>query len=322
MHQNEVQKARLPRTVVVVGSVNADFIIHVNDLPHRNETVSSKSSTIAIGGKGLNQAVAAARMGMETLMIAATGDDTFGYQAVAHLNSRGVNTDAITKFSGVNTGMANILVANDGGNSIVVSAGANDRLTPSIIEAYSKQIECAGAVLLQLETPLETVRCALDIARRHNVLTVLNPAPYNSDCFDLLPLVDVLTPNESELQSLTGVGTFTDRDLIYAFEKLQKLGAKRVVATLGEKGCATLIDERLVRVPAMAVKAIDTTGAGDVFNGVLTGQLALGRDILSAMRFAGAASALSVTIPTADSSSTTEEILEFIESYKSDPVWL
>ena len=310
------------KIVVVIGSINTDFFIHVEAFPRPHETILGFDSAIAVGGKGLNQAVAAARMGVETHMIAVTGDDSFGYQAIAHLNSRGVNTDAIAQVPDVNTGMANIMVARDGSNSIVVSSGANARLSPALIQENAEQIANAAAILLQLESPVDAVRHALEIARQHNVLTVLNPAPYRPACLDLLPLVDVLTPNEGELASLTGIDEFTDSELVHGLRKLEKMGAKSVVATLGDQGSATLVDGRLVRVPAMTVKAIDTTGAGDVFNGVLTGQLAVGRDLISAMQFASAASALSVTIPTADSSSTAEEILEFIDSYKSDPLWL
>ncbi len=300
-------------SIVVAGSVNVDFILRVTALPRPNETITGHDMAVAIGGKGLNQAVACARLGAETRMIAAVGDDSFAAQATSYLMTNGVDTAQVQALSGVATGVANIFVAEDGQNMIVVTPGANARLTPAMVDTAEPVIAAARALIVQLETPLETVRRALELARRHGVLTVLNPAPVHTEARALFGLADLVTPNETELAALTGIDGQDDASLVRALQSLIEMGAKQAVVTLGAQGCATLVDGALHRVPAFKVTAVDATGAGDHFNGALVSRLVLGEDLPTAMRYASAASALSVTRASADSAPTAADVGAFLK---------
>jgi len=297
--------------IVVVGSINIDFIVGVAELPKPNETLIGSDLRLAVGGKGLNQAVACARLSAETHMVAATGDDSFGDMARQHLAANGVKTDHVSALQGVPGGTASIVVAPDGQNMIVVSPGANARLTPDRIEAARGLIASADAVIVQHEIPRATTRRALEIARAHGVLSVLNPAPVDLAARDLFPLADVITPNETELAKLTGIVGQDDASLAVA---LGQLGAKQALVTLGANGCAALSEGQLARLPAFAVEAVDATGAGDVFNGALAVRLVAGDSLTDAMRFASAAAALSVTKPSADSAPTHDEVAAFLRA--------
>ena len=299
-------------SIVVAGSVNVDFILRVTALPRPNETITGLDMAVAIGGKGLNQAVACARLGTPTNMIAAVGEDSFAGQATAWLTANGVGTTWVRTLPDVATGVANIFVAEDGQNMIVVTPGANGRLTPALVDAAEPAVAGAQALIVQLETPLDAVRRALELARRHRVLTVLNPAPVQPGAAALFPLADLVTPNETELAALTGIHDLDDASLARGLQAMIDAGARRAVVTLGAQGCATLIDGALHRVPAFTIKAIDATGAGDHFNGALVSRLVAGEDLLAAMRYASAASALSVTRPSADSAPTAAEVAAFL----------
>ena len=299
-------------SILVTGSVNVDFILRVTALPRPNETIHGHDMAVAIGGKGLNQAVACARLGTATRMIAAVGDDSFAGQATGYLTANGVDTAEVKALPGVATGVANIFVADDGQNMIVVTPGANARLTPEMVDAAESAIAGAKALMVQLETPLETVKRALEVARRHGVLTVLNPAPVNTGAQSLFPLADLVTPNETELAALTGIDGQDDASLTRALQALIDAGAGQAVVTLGVQGSAVLVDCKLQRVPAFAVKAVDAVGAGDHFNGALVSRLVAGDDLLAALRYASAASALSVTRPSADSAATADEVAAFL----------
>ena len=299
------------KKIVVVGSLNVDFIIDVAALPQANETIMGQGFATAIGGKGLNQAVACARLGAEVHMAGAVGDDSFGIMARQFLGDNGVNHDRVAILTGTATGVANILVAADGQNMIVVSPGANAGVTLAAVEAATNLIASADAVIVQHEVPRAAVRRALEIARTHGVLTVLNPAPVDLQAVDLFPLADVLTPNETELARLTGITGQDDAALLKA---MGQLPAKQVIVTLGDKGCATVIDGVLHRLPAYPVTSVDATGAGDVFNGALTVRLAEGDTLVDAMRLASAASALSVTKPSANAAPTYDEVIRLMSS--------
>lgn len=296
------------KPIVVVGSINFDFILDVSTLPRPNETIMGNGLRTAIGGKGLNQAVACANFGMLTQMVAAVGDDAFGTQALDHLAEHGVSTGYVTSLPGASTGVANIIVAEGGDNMIVVTPGANDLLTAADVDAAETIIKSAAALIVQLEVPLPAVRRALEIARQHKVLTVVNPAPVDIAALDLMPLTDLVTPNEVELMSLTGIEDLSDKSLITGLNMLHKAGARRALVTLGAEGCATLISGQLVRQPAYKVDAVDATGAGDVFNGALVSRIVSGANIVDAMRFAAAAAALSVRKASADSAPVSEEV--------------
>ena len=299
-------------TIVVAGSANVDFILRVTALPQPNQTITGRDMAVAIGGKGLNQAVACARLGTPTKMIAAVGEDSFAGQALSYLKANGVDTRHVAALAGVATGVANIFVAEDGQNMIVVTPGANARLTPGMIDAAEPAIAEARALIVQLETPLDAVKRALEVARRHGVMTVLNPAPVQAGAEALFPLADLVTPNETELAALTGIAGQDDVSLTRALQAVIGAGAGQAVVTLGAQGSATLIDGELVRVPAFKVKAVDATGAGDHFNGALVSRLVQGEDLLTALRYASAASALSVTRASADSAATKAEVEAFL----------
>ena len=299
-------------SIVVAGSVNVDFILRVATLPRPNETITGRDMAVAIGGKGLNQAVACARLGVATRMIATVGDDGFAGQATGYLGANGVDTAHVQALPGVATGVANILVAQDGQNMIVVTPGANARLTPAMVDRAESAIAGAKVLIVQLETPADAVRRALELARRHGVTTVLNPAPVQAEAPALFPLADLVTPNETELAALTGIGGLDDASLTRALRALLAAGAKQALVTLGSQGCAALIGGVLHRVPAFGVKAVDATGAGDHFNGALASRLVAGEDLPAAMRYASAASALSVTRPSADSAATAAEVAAFL----------
>ncbi|MFT3998485.1 MAG: ribokinase [Asticcacaulis sp.] len=299
-------------SILILGSINVDFFIRVDALPRPNETIMGHDTAVALGGKGLNQAVAAAQSGVTTRMVGAVGNDSFGGMARDFLKKRGVDEAAVLTLDDVGTGMANILVAPDGQNMIVVSSAANARLTPAHAEAAEALIGGADALVVQLETPLETLKTALELATARGVRTVLNPAPVDMGVFDLLPLCDVVTPNETELARLTGIEAQDDASLIQAMQSLRAHGAETVITTLGSNGCAGLIDGELVRLPAFKVDAVDAVGAGDVFNGALAARLVLGDDYVSAMRYASAAAAISVTRYSADSAPTAEEVTAFL----------
>ncbi len=302
----------MSKTCVVVGSINVDFILELLRLPHPNETLMGKSMATAIGGKGLNQAVACARSGLSAHMVAAVGDDSFGEQALAFLKLRAVDTRHVTTLKRVATGIANILVAEGGDNMIVVTPGANGKLSSQMVDMSEDLIKQADVLVVQLETPLDTVKRALEIARRNAVLTILNPAPVDLAAKDLFALVDVITPNETELMRLTGIASLDDVSLTRGLQALIDLGAERAVVTLGDKGSASLIDGKLVRLPAFGVEAVDATGAGDVFNGALATRLVEGDNMLEAMRYASAASALSVTKLSADAAPSRSEVMAFL----------
>ncbi|MBW8880479.1 MAG: ribokinase [Asticcacaulis sp.] len=296
------------KPIVVIGSINFDFILDVAALPKPAETLIGTGLKTAIGGKGLNQAVACANSGIPTRMIAAVGDDAFGAHAISHLAAHGVAADNVKTLAGVSTGVANIIVAQGGENMIIVTPGANSRLSPADIDAAEAVIKSAAAVIVQLEVPLPAVRRALEIARSHKVLTVVNPAPVDLGVLELLPLADLVTPNETELMRLTGIEDLSDKSLINGLNKLHKAGARRALVTLGAEGCATLISGQLVRQPAYKVDAVDTTGAGDVFNGALVSRVVSGASIVDAMRYAAAAAALSVKKASADSAPRSAEV--------------
>ncbi|EGF91504.1 ribokinase [Asticcacaulis biprosthecium C19] len=299
-------------SIVVAGSINVDVFLDVTALPKPNETIIGKAMRQAIGGKGLNQAVACARLGATTHMIAAVGDDALAPQATGFLTANGVLIDHVKALAGATTGLANILVAEDGQNMIVVTPGANGLLSRDDIDAADSSIATASALIVQLEVPIPTVRHALERARAHGVMTVLNPAPVDPAAMALMPLADLVTPNETELMKLTGIPDLSDASLIAGLNALMVAGAKQALVTLGSEGCAALIAGNLVRLPAFRVKAVDATGAGDIFNGALVTRLVAGDDPVTALRYASAASALSVTVPSANACPTPAQVAELM----------
>jgi ribokinase len=309
--------------IIVLGSVNADLVVSSAQLPAAGETVIGGSFYKASGGKGANQAVAAARTsGLSVGFIAAVGNDDFGKGAIRQLRGENIFTQHIRMIDDQATGVALIMVDERGENQISVASGANAALSPEDVDRIDDKFFSAASVFVAcLESPIETVVAGLKRARAAGLTTILNPAPAHEDACDreVLQLVDVLTPNESEATFLSGWDEMKDlEDACIWCEQLQQRGSNRIIITRGERGCILKDDTSDVCLtPAFVVDAVDATGAGDCFNGALAGGLAEGNTLLESTRFAMAAAALSVTrrgaIP---SLPTREEIEEFL---KSDP---
>lgn len=280
--------------IVVVGSSNTDMIISMPRIPKPGETVIGGDFSMAAGGKGANQAVAAARAGGHVAFIARVGDDLFGEQAITGLSGAGINVDGIVRDADAPSGVALIFVGSDGENSIAVASGANAKLSVEDVERTRDIIASARVLLVQLECPLETVRAAVQLAAPRAIV-ILNPAPAQLLDNDLLRRVSILTPNESEAELLTGVAIENEVGATTAATALLARGVKTVLITLGPQGTYVAGEEFRGIVPGFSVTPVDTTAAGDVFNGALAIALAEKKPLRNAVRFANAAAALSVT---------------------------
>ncbi|MCX6574907.1 MAG: ribokinase [Candidatus Aminicenantes bacterium] len=285
------------RKIAVVGSSNTDMIIKTANIPRPGETILGGEFHMAAGGKGANQAVAAARAGGDVAFIARIGNDIFGKKAVEGFIRDGIDVKHVYKDRRAASGIALIIVGADGENSIAVASGANLHLSTEDIRRAELAISSAKILLMQLETPLETVRKAAEIAAAQGVPVILNPAPARALDDHLLSRISILTPNETETEMLTGIKIRKESDMARASQKLLNKGVRAVFITLGSKGAFVASETEKIRriIPAFKVKAVDTTAAGDVFNGALAVALAEGRSLLDAARFANAAAALSVT---------------------------
>lgn len=281
--------------IVVVGSSNTDMIIKTSRIPRPGETIIGGEFSTAAGGKGANQAVAAARAGGDVSFVARVGDDMFGRQAVAGFNADMIDVSHVLEDSSAPSGVALIFVGEQGENSIAVASGANALLTPDDVMNARNTITSADVLVMQLETPLETVRAAAALAHDQGVRVILNPAPAQPLDADILGHVSVLTPNETEAELLTGIAVSNASDAEAAASKLYSMGVDTVVITLGARGVFLLDSNHKDLVPGFSVNAVDATAAGDVFNGALAVALAEATPLIDAARFANAAAALSVT---------------------------
>lgn len=301
----------MPAHIVVVGSLNMDLVVEAPRIPAPGETVLGSNLQTFPGGKGANQAVAAARAGAHVALVGRLGDDVFAGQLRDSLRGDGVDVDYVRETAATATGVALIVVDQSGQNSIVVASGANMHLTPADIDAAEPIIAQADVMLQQLEIPLETVQRAAEVAHAHGVPVLLNPAPARPLPSELLALIDVLVPNESETALLTGMPTGTLAELVAAAARLREQGVGTVILTLGERG-ALLADADGVRhFPPFAVeKVVDTTAAGDAFVGGLATAVAEGKSIAAAVPWGNAAGALAVTRAGAQPSLPTRAELE------------
>ena len=281
--------------LVVLGSINADHILNLETFPTPGETVTGNQYQVAFGGKGANQAVAAGRSGANIAFIACTGDDDTGERVRKQLASDNIDTAPVSVVEGESTGVALIFVNAEGENVIGIHAGANAALTTERVEAQRGIIAGAEALLMQLESPVESVLAAAKIAHENHTSVVLNPAPARVLSDELLALVDIITPNETEAEKLTGIRVENDDDAARAALALHDKGIGTVIITLGSRGVWASVNGEGRRVPGFKVKAIDTIAAGDTFNGALVTALLEGKAMDDAIRFAHAAAAIAVT---------------------------
>lgn len=281
--------------LVVLGSINADHILNLERFPSPGETLTGHRYQVAFGGKGANQAVAAGRSGADIAFIACVGDDDTGERVRQQLKQDRVDITPVGVVKGEATGVALIFVNGDGENVIGIHAGANGCLSPEMVQAERERIRTARALLMQLESPLESVLAAARIARNSDTLTVLNPAPARALPDELLALIDIITPNETEAEGLTGVAVKDDASAAQAAQVLHDKGIATVLITLGKRGVWLSENGKGQRIAGFSVKAVDTIAAGDTFNGALVTAILEGKALPQAIRFAHAAAAIAVT---------------------------
>jgi ribokinase len=303
-------KTMSKKQIIVVGSSNTDMIIKLDHIPRPGETILGGEFVTAAGGKGANQAVAAARAGGKVTFVARVGRDMFGDQAIAGFVKEKINTDHVSRDKSRPSGVALIFVAKDGENSIAVAGGANNGLSATDVKKAKANIADAGMLIMQLETPLEAVQAAADLAAKAGVRVILNPAPARVLPDELLKKISIITPNETEAELLTGINVDSDQAAAQAADKLLARGVKTVIITLGSRGAFVVGDGVKKLVPGFKVKAVDTTAAGDTFNGALAVALVEGQTLTNAVRFANAAAALSVTRLGAQTSVPTRKEIE------------
>ncbi|MDZ4286376.1 MAG: ribokinase [Prosthecobacter sp.] len=280
--------------VVVVGSLNMDLIAAVQRLPLAGETVCATGLQRRFGGKGANQALAAARQGAQVTLIACLGDDPDGRDYRNHLRREGINCSAVNTVRGQGTGSAFIVVDPKGENQIVVIPGANAALTPPALKVQRSRIEVAKALLIQLEVPLETVVDAIEIANRARVPVILNPSPCNPQFPWGKLTIDVLIVNRHEAEEIFGKAPVkVDHDLDFWKTGMQEKGLKTLIITRGEESTLILHEGGFKRVATHKIKAVDTVGAGDTFAGAFTTHFAEGAPVVECVRWANTAAALS-----------------------------
>lgn len=305
--------------IVVVGSLNMDFVVSVEHLPAPGETVLGRNFQMIPGGKGANQAVAAAKLGGNSVavrMVGRVGYDVFADHLKASLSAAGVDVSAVHAAKSAATGVALISVDRNGQNSIVVASGANHELAAADVEAMRAVFRGARLALFQLETPLDTVAAALALAREEGLTTILDPAPAQPLPDQVLHSADILTPNESEALRLLGrpPARVSPAEAAEMADALRRRGPRTVIVKLGEQGCYADSGTLQAHIPGFAVEVRDTTAAGDTFNAALAVALAEGAALEHALRFANAAAAISVIRPGAQTSAPLRrEVDDFLQ---------
>jgi ribokinase len=292
-----------------------DLVVRSPRIPVPGETILGGDFLMVPGGKGANQAVAVARLGARAVFVARLGDDVFGRKSLENFKSLGVDARHVTLASDAPSGVALITVDATGNNAIVVAPGANAKLSPEDVYRAQSDICSAGAVVAQLEVPLATVQCVAELAYHAGVPFILNPAPAQKLAPELLGMVAVLTPNETEAHLLTGIEVVDAASAGAAADLLLKTGVKAVIVTLGAKGCLLAEGSARELIPAEKVKVVDTTAAGDAFTGSLAVGVGQGHSLRNAAVFAARAAALSVTKMGAQPSMPTmQEVCDFVPS--------
>ncbi|NJK77203.1 MAG: ribokinase [Microcoleus sp. SU_5_6] len=283
-------------TVIVFGSINIDLVVKTPRLPQPGETVIGSNFCTSGGGKGANQAVAVARLGIPTYIIGRVGSDRFAEELLTNLQVYGVNASNVSIDPDTNSGIATIAVDDRGQNNIIVIPGANNNVGQAELEALKKLLPGATSLLLQLEIPLQIVQQAAAIAREAGVRTILDPAPARSDLpIELYRLTDIITPNEVEAAQLVDFPVNNSESAMLAGKELQQRGVKSAIVKLGAKGAVCVTESDSIFVPAFTVEAVDTVAAGDAFNGGLAAGLDVGLSLPAAVVWGAAAGALCAT---------------------------
>lgn len=306
------------KKILVIGSLNMDFVIEVDKMPLPGQTVLGKRFSLSPGGKGANQAFAAGKLGANVSILGAVGNDEYGRKLLQNLNSVNVNVDNVITTDDANTGCAFINVDDTGENNIVVVGGANRLITKEIIDENINLITESDIIIVQLEIPLDVVGYAVKLAKENNKFVILDPAPAVSDLSDdLLSNIDIIKPNETEIQILSGIEIKSNEDIVTAARILIDKGVKNVIVTLGKDG-SVLIDKNHVKYfSALDVETIDTTAAGDSFTAALAKALLEDKNLDDAISYAHIVSSIVVTKKGAQSSIPSQiEINEFINNWR------
>lgn len=282
-------------TILVIGSLNADMVIQAEKIPTAGETVLGGEFFMNTGGKGANQAVAAARLGGKVIFIGKVGDDIFGQKSIQSLKEEGIDSTFVGMTSEASSGVATITVDKKGENAIVVAPGANYRLNIEDIEKASEPFYASDLIVLQMEIPIQTIEYIIVKAKSLEKKVILNPAPAQKLNVDLLRGLYMITPNETEAEVLTGIKIGDEATATAAAQCLLDKGVETVIITLGERGALVKTQNVCAIVPSPRVEAVDTTAAGDTFNGALAVALSEGEDILAATAFACRAASIAVT---------------------------
>ncbi len=302
--------------VVVVGSYNTDLTIKTGRIPRPGETIIGGIFSEGGGGKGANQAVAAVRAGADVSFIARVGNDALGKEGIERLMEERIDTRYVYKDADVATGVAFIVVDERGENSIVVASGANARLSPADIEKAKGEISSAAVLLVQLESPLDAVRAAIKRSHDNGTIVIMNPAPAQPLDRNLLKEIDIITPNKVEAEMITGIKVTNEESLRSITRKILELGINTVLITLGADGIFIGSKNSMELIPAFKVRAVDSTGAGDVFSGSLAAFLSEGLSVEEAAKMANASASISVMRMGAMASAPTrKEIESFISTY-------
>jgi len=290
------------KEIVVIGSSNLDMVVSSERIPQRGETLLGDNFFTVPGGKGANQAVTAAKLGGNVTFVTKLGNDSSGEQLYNNFRACGVKLNRVIRSDQAPTGIAMIVIDNQGDNIIVVAPGANQELTKEDVQKAEDDIVRAGVVVAQLEIPLETVMVAAQLANKHNIPFILDPAPARELPLKLLQVCDVIKPNETEAGVLTGIQVEDEQSARFAAEKLLSLGPKAVIITMSSEGFLIATSEFSEFINSLKVDAVDSTAAGDAFTGALAYGLSCGWDLRDAALFANKVAAISVTKKGAQSS--------------------
>ncbi|WP_040204107.1 ribokinase [Neobacillus jeddahensis] len=301
--------------IAVIGSNMVDLISYIDRMPKEGETLEAPDFEIGCGGKGANQAVAAAKMGSKVMMVTKVGDDLFADNTIRNFESYGIDTEFTNKILGSSSGVAPIFVDPDSKNRILIIKGANQNLLPEDVDRATDKLKQCSLIVLQLEIPLETIYRAVEFGNEHRIPVILNPAPASKDLdFNYVCKCDFFIPNESELEILTGMPVETEEQIQAAAKMLISKGVKDVIVTMGSRGAMWVSENEVHVVASQKVNAIDTTGAGDAFIGCFAHYFVQNGDILDAIRKATFFAALSVTKRgTQASYPSAEELEEFMK---------